>query len=90
MHRMGAHIHKDNPPWSKVLRHARLLCESKREQCIEPIEEGSRRKRRLDPAAKRRGGEKAAITLWPSWLEREPVATHQEKHQEQTDQVRQE
>ena len=61
MHRMGAHIHKENPPWSKVLRHARLLCESKREQCIEPIEEGSRRKRRLDPpggkkARKRKGG----------------------------------
>ena len=40
-------------------------------------------------AAKRRGGEKAAITHEACWLKREPVATLQEKHQEQTDQVKQ-
>ena len=44
MHRMGAHIHVENPPWSKVLRHARLLCESKREPRVEPTVKGSRRK----------------------------------------------
>ena len=38
-------------------------------------------------AAKRGGGEKAAITHWACWLEREPVATPQEKHQEHRSRV---
>ena len=40
-------------------------------------------------AAERRGGEEAAITLCPCWLEREHVAEFQKKHQEQTAQVQQ-
>ena len=40
-------------------------------------------------AAKKRGGEGAAVKHWPYWLEREHGATRQEKHQDHTDQVQQ-
>ena len=55
MHRTGAHVQMENPPWSKVLRHARLPFDSKGEARVETIEEGSRRKGRLDSP----GGDKA-------------------------------
>ena len=87
MHRMGAHIHNREtlPEVRRRIIHD-YAARSKREQRVEPIEKGSRGKRRLDPP----DGEKAAISPhWPCWLEREPVATLQEKYQEQTDQVQQ-
>ena len=65
------HIHIEDPSWSKMLRHARLRCESKRAQSEEPIETGNRKKRRLDPSGgEKAGGERAAITHWLCWLER--------------------
>ena len=68
MYRMGAHVHMENPPWSKTPHHTRLRCESKREQRVEPIEMGSCGKRRIDPprggkAAKRKGGHHTVAVL---------------------------
>ena len=74
-----------------MLHHAWPLFESKRAPSAKPIEKGSRGKRRLDPPGGEKGEEatRAAITHWPCWLERESVATFQEKHQEDTGQVQQ-
>ena len=65
---------------TRILNHAKQRQDSKTTQSAKPIDTGNRGKRRLDPpsgdkAEKRR----AAITHWPCWLEREPVATLQEE-----------
>ena len=65
---VGDHIHIENLPWSKTLHHARLRCESKRSQSVEPIETGNRGKGRLDPtgggkAARRKGGRHTLAVL---------------------------
>ena len=59
MHRMGAHIHIENSPCSKVLRHARILC-GKEKMCRTPSKRETA-KGLLDPpsgerAEKRKGG----------------------------------
>ena len=89
MSRPCTHIQNLNFPWSKTLHHAQLRIETKKAPSVDPIETGNRREKSASTrqAAKGRGSEKVAITHWPCWLEREPVATLQKKHQEQTDQV---
>ena len=57
MLRTCAHIHKKNLPWSKMLHHARLRCESKLIQSVEPIETANRGKRAPRHARRQKGEE---------------------------------
>ena len=65
MHRMGAHLHQENLPSSKMLNQAQQRRESKKTQSVEPIETGNRGKGRLDTP----GGEKARRRRRPSHID---------------------
>ena len=53
---MGGNIHLEDPPWGKMLHHAQSGSESKRAQNVEPIGNGNRGKRGLDPPGGRKAG----------------------------------